>query len=344
MQGIVLGQHSWEPRASPRNIRTSFGGLSVLDGKGLNFGSACNPVSSSQRLQSSAIDRFTRPRHAVSSRVRRRRSFDTKTICAMPTVPSQTALEQSSDPKSRSRDDAAGFTAQPSKQECRWSAESASRSSTQSVQRLIIYGDSSSFELLRKMRKTETLQEVCEGAAYRVRTYASTASTEAILVSGMGIASATHSKGSDPTEGTSSGVEPVKTCSTTPEFATAKASAAVAIRPAGEFIVATAATAAGTRFNWKHCRQSTGRPCVGLKGTVVSIPHAEHSVRVSVRESGSVEAVAKVGTLPTLARFDLHNLQRLGSFLNCLSKKNNCSPAVKTNSVLQSEHFRSLSI
>ena len=35
---------------------------------------------------------------------------------------------------------------------------------------------------------------------------------------------------------------------------------------------------------WKHCRQSTGRPCVGLNGTVVSTPHSEHSVRVSVRD------------------------------------------------------------
>ena len=34
----------------------------------------------------------------------------------------------------------------------------------------------------------------------------------------------------------------------------------------------------------KHWRQSTGRPWVGLNGTVVATPHSEHSVRVSVRE------------------------------------------------------------
>lgn len=134
MHGIVLGQHSWEPCAISRNIRTSSGGFSVPNGKGLNFGSTCNPVSSSQRLQSRAIERFTRPRHAVSSRVGRRRSFDTKTICAMPTAPGQTALEQCSDPEPRARDDAAGFKGQPSKQECRCATQPASLCSTQSVQ------------------------------------------------------------------------------------------------------------------------------------------------------------------------------------------------------------------
>ena len=32
----------------------------------------------------------------------------------------------------------------------------------------------------------------------------------------------------------------------------------------------------------KHSRQKTGRPCVGLKGTVVSRPHCEQLVMVSV--------------------------------------------------------------
>jgi hypothetical protein len=32
---------------------------------------------------------------------------------------------------------------------------------------------------------------------------------------------------------------------------------------------------------WKQERHSTGLPCVGLKGTVVSAPHSEHVVRVS---------------------------------------------------------------
>src|ERR1700719_1097428 len=33
---------------------------------------------------------------------------------------------------------------------------------------------------------------------------------------------------------------------------------------------------------WKHSRHSTGRPCVGRNGTVVSFPHCEQLVRVSV--------------------------------------------------------------
>src|SRR5438067_9511526 len=43
------------------------------------------------------------------------------------------------------------------------------------------------------------------------------------------------------------------------------------------------------------------------------------------------------------ARFPLQVLQRLGSFLNCLSWKKSCSPAVKTKSAPQSTHFRTLS-
>lgn len=93
----------------------------------------------------------------------------------------------------------------------------------------------------------------------------------------------------------------------------------------------TAAGPAGF-FSWKHCLQSTGRPCVGLNGTVVSAPHSEHTVRVSART-----------WLPERDRFALHALQRFGSFLNCLSWKNNCSPAVNTNSLPQSTHFRILS-
>jgi hypothetical protein len=32
---------------------------------------------------------------------------------------------------------------------------------------------------------------------------------------------------------------------------------------------------------WKHSRQNTGRPWVGLNGTVVSLPQLEQTVRVS---------------------------------------------------------------
>ena len=93
-----------------------------------------------------------------------------------------------------------------------------------------------------------------------------------------------------------------------------------------------AASCIACRF-WKHERQSTGRPCVGLKGTVVSAPHAEHFVRVS-----------GLTLWPLRARFALHCLQCLGSFLNCLSWKKSCSPAVKTNSAPQSTHFMTRSV
>src|SRR5438067_10813240 len=74
--------------------------------------------------------------------------------------------------------------------------------------------------------------------------------------------------------------------------------------------------------DWKHSLQKTGRPCVGLKGTVVSFPHAEQFVTVSTRS----RATAPAGRL---ARLPLHALQRFGSFLKFLSAKNCCSPAVQ---------------
>src|SRR6266436_107595 len=89
---------------------------------------------------------------------------------------------------------------------------------------------------------------------------------------------------------------------------------------------------------WKHSRQKTGRPWVGRKGTVVSLPHWEQLVLVSER----------IGALPPpppppSARLALQALQRLGSFSKPLSTKNICSPAVKTNSAPHSAHFRTLS-
>jgi hypothetical protein len=41
------------------------------------------------------------------------------------------------------------------------------------------------------------------------------------------------------------------------------------------------AVAPAARRCWKHSRQKTGRPCVGLNGTVVSLPQCEQFVRVS---------------------------------------------------------------
>ena len=76
---------------------------------------------------------------------------------------------------------------------------------------------------------------------------------------------------------------------------------------------------AGVFLFLKHCRQSTGRPWVGLKGTVVVMPHSEHSVRVSVREMPAAAGPPGVAAAPLALRRLLHGLQRLGSFLNCLS-------------------------
>src|ERR1700756_4014200 len=90
---------------------------------------------------------------------------------------------------------------------------------------------------------------------------------------------------------------------------------------------------------WKHARQKTGRPCVGRKGTVVSLPHWEHVVLVSER----ICAPPPVPPVAPSARLALQALQRLGSFLKPLSAKNICSPAVKTNSAPHSEHFSTLS-
>src|SRR3954462_11243518 len=91
--------------------------------------------------------------------------------------------------------------------------------------------------------------------------------------------------------------------------------------------------------DWKHSLQNTGRPCVGLKGTVVSLPQFEHVVIVSTRSR-----VPPPGPpAGREARLVLHDLQRFGSFLKFLSAKNCCSPAVQTNSALQSTHLSSRS-
>src|SRR6202008_3482431 len=83
--------------------------------------------------------------------------------------------------------------------------------------------------------------------------------------------------------------------------------------------------------------QKTGRPCVGLNGTVVSFPHAEHVGHVSTRSRGRVAPAVR------LARLLLQALHRFGSFLKFLSAKNCCSPAVQMNSAPQSTHLRILS-
>src|SRR5512133_1610027 len=62
--------------------------------------------------------------------------------------------------------------------------------------------------------------------------------------------------------------------------------------------------------DWKHSRQKTGRPCVGRNGTVVSLPQAEQLVVVSTRSLATIPPAEG-----RAARFALHALQRLGSFL-----------------------------
>src|SRR6266545_7447696 len=89
--------------------------------------------------------------------------------------------------------------------------------------------------------------------------------------------------------------------------------------------------------DWKHSLQNTGRPCVGLKGTVVSLPQCEHMVTVSTRSRPIPPPAGRA------ARLALQVLHRFGSFLKFLSAKNCCSPAVQMNSVPQSTHLRILS-
>src|SRR6266545_6268248 len=89
--------------------------------------------------------------------------------------------------------------------------------------------------------------------------------------------------------------------------------------------------------DWKHSLQNTGRPCVGLKGTVVSLPQCEHMVTVSTRSRPIPPPAGRAARLP------LQVLHRLGSFLKFLSAKNCCSPAVQMNSAPQSTHLRILS-
>src|SRR5499433_4585289 len=89
--------------------------------------------------------------------------------------------------------------------------------------------------------------------------------------------------------------------------------------------------------DWKHSLQNTGRPCVGLNGTVVSLPHAEHVVMVSTRSRAIPAPTGRAARLP------LQDLHRFGSFLKFLSAKNCCSPAVQMNSAPQSTHLRILS-
>ena len=82
----------------------------------------------------------------------------------------------------------------------------------------------------------------------------------------------------------------------------------------------------------KHVAHSTGRPCVGLNGTVVSIPHSEQVTCISIRRR----------TLP-LALFALHSWQCFGSCVNPLSRKKSCSPAEKIKVAPQSTHKTSRS-
>src|SRR5665213_3550036 len=111
-------------------------------------------------------------------------------------------------------------------------------------------------------------------------------------------------------------------------------------RICGRPVLRSHALAASPRRSWKHSRQKTGRPCVGLNGTVVSFLHCEHTARVSVLGKFGAD-----GGVPfrTDTRFILQALHLLGGFLNCLSRKNSCSPEVKTQSIPQSRHVNSLS-
>src|SRR5262249_12927921 len=85
---------------------------------------------------------------------------------------------------------------------------------------------------------------------------------------------------------------------------------------------------------WKHSRQKTGRPWVGRKGTVVSLPHCEQLVLVSARTGVEFPLIVSA----RCAVLDLHSLD---SFLTALSAKTISTPEVKTNYAPQSAHFKS---
>src|SRR4029077_9625890 len=85
---------------------------------------------------------------------------------------------------------------------------------------------------------------------------------------------------------------------------------------------------------------STGGRGEGVEGAAGCLPHCEHTARVSTRKLPGclIGGCANTGT-----RLVLQVLHRLGSFLNCLSWKNSCSPVVNTKSAPQSIHFNILS-
>lgn len=82
----------------------------------------------------------------------------------------------------------------------------------------------------------------------------------------------------------------------------------------------------------KHALQSTGLPCIGLNGTMVTFPHSAHITDVSIRRRPVV---------PSLLA--LHCLQWVGSLTNPFSRKNSCSPAEKTKITPQPTHRTSRS-
>ena len=74
------------------------------------------------------------------------------------------------------------------------------------------------------------------------------------------------------------------------------------------------------------------------------MPHAEHVACVSTRSRENPSLRPPPGLdMVLVALLALHYLQRFGSFLNCLSAKKSCSPAVQMNSLPQSTHLRDLS-
>jgi len=105
-------------------------------------------------------------------------------------------------------------------------------------------------------------------------------------------------------------------------------------RESGNLSIYPAVAAEVTFRERKHSRQYTGRPCVGLNGTVVSLPHCEQVVMVSVLVKPEPEEPW---------RLVLQFLHRFGSFLKFLSWKKCCSPAVNTKSAEQSTHLRTRS-
>ena len=82
----------------------------------------------------------------------------------------------------------------------------------------------------------------------------------------------------------------------------------------------------------KHVLHITGLPCVGLNGTVVSLPHSEQVTCVSIRRRPSPPCLLA-----------LHCLQCFGSLMNPFSRKN-CLFTRREHKLQTATHTQDISV